>query len=822
MAVNFLHPTYIGLLALLPVVWFFHRGKNITQPLLRSLLVLLITLGLMQPVIFSSSDAVHQVVIVDQSQSMGIEGKQTAKEQANAFIASLSKDEVDVIVTGSDEVVVANDDINTIASASLSLTQAVALAIDNVPYGQSGTITLFSDGNATDDHWEPVLARLKNRDILLNWMKYKGVNQQPSIQSIDYSPFFPGETPTLTVNVQAQSNASSPLTLRVVFGDKTIQETRLDSNASEDNLYSATFDIAETTSDFLSLSVQLVNNSAQLIDTKSVILAAQSPVPVLLGSQNQSDHARMQALLGNAFSISQIPYPWSESTDFERFDAVILNDAAKSALPLTAQLSLTDAVKGGTGLLYSGSEQAFSNNGLSSGPLADILPVSIDNTETKREPGISLAIIIDSSGSMQGQPLELAKQVARLAVRKLKPQDQVGIVEFYGTRQWAVPIQSVQSTEDLERAIGKLQAQGGSELFPAIEEAYFGLKNSHNKYRHILVITDAAVEEENYQKLLQYIASDQINVSTVLVGENASGEQRMSALANWGKGRFYAIYNEFNMVELNFRRSDKLPASAYKTGSFLIRDTDSNAPFPIPLNGYTSAPLKPSAVPQWAVSNSSDALLASWHSGAGKVSALMTEPFGEGTQRWADWPEYGEKLGDVVASLTAMAKKSALKAERDFDSVHVQFDSTLASNSPVLQWKRPSDPEWSQSPLRQRAPGLFTSDISVPREQAVLITVDNENRTYRTALAPNSDLYPEYQSGSFFTQRLSQVVEGSGGHFLTPSSLTKTTEPSGKAYVTTTALMPFALLASLLLYFIEIIYRRWPKRRNAHFAGKAV
>ncbi|OFC69907.1 VWA domain-containing protein [Alteromonas confluentis] len=818
MSISFLHPAYLALLTLLPVIWYFRRGKDRVLPVLRCLLVLCITLALMEPVIQSHSNAIHHVVIVDRSPSVSETNAREAVEQANQFLSHVEADDADVIVLGNSDASEFNN-VPTAVIPTTSLTQAVMTALASVPYGKSGVITLFSDGYATDDHWEPVLAALEARNVTLNWIETDSAPAQPTIQTTPYPAFYPGQSPTLTINVLAESRDASTLSLRLTSQTGETIEASL-GEATEDNLYSPVFELPASEEVFSTWQADLIDNN-QIVDIRTIVLAAQSPIPVLMGTSNESDGEHLQSLLGKAFNVSAAPFPWTEPMDFSQYEAVVLNDASESALPVQLQNALIDAINSGTGLLYTGSEQAFSTNGLARSPLADLLPVNIDNTETKREPGISLAIIIDSSGSMQGQPIELAKQVARLAVRKLKPQDQVGIVEFYGTRQWAVPMQPVQDTETLERAIGRLQAQGGSELFPAIEEAYFGLKSSHNKYRHILLITDAAVEEQNYQKLLQYIASDQINISTVLVGDNATGEERMADLANWGRGRFYAVYNEFSMVELNFRRADKIPASAYKEGDFTVRDAASAAPFPSPVRDYTTAPLKPTAITEWTIDNSQDPLLASWQAGVGKVTALMTEPFGKGTESWAGMPEYGQKLGGIIGSLAALANRATLTTQRSFGQINVQFSAQADNIQPELQWKRSDETSWHDAPIRLRAPGLFTGKINVARDATVEVKVSTTLRTYYSALSPLSDLRPEFQFETQYAQRLQQVVTGSGG----TRSLAETRQDAsitGNAFIKTFALMPFALAMALVLYLSEIIYRRWPSRRNSRFPGNVV
>ena len=812
MNIVFSHPAYAALLLLLALLWFVRRDNSRVQFMLRSLGLILITVGLMEPVLLSSQDSRHQVVIIDHSDSMSAASKREALSAAQQLIAGLDDAPLDVIVLAEQAPALDVAGQQLTVSPKLSLSQAVAQGLAMIPYGQSGSINLFSDGLARDDHWQALLAAMQVRNVSLNWVKFAPAAPPPGIADISYSPFVSGTQPELTIRLASLTNGQGDYVLQVRQAQQLSARQPLSVDAPAP-FYTTRLKLPVVEQAFSQYQLELLDAAGTVLDSQPLVLAAQDPMPVLLGAADAAQGEQLQNLLGPAFKVSQAPFPWDDSLDVAPYAAIMLNDVSQSDLSTQAQQNIRQAVQNGSGLLYTGSDYAFGKNGLSNSLLAEMLPVSLAQSETKREPGISLAIIIDSSGSMQGKPLALAKQVARLAVRKLKPQDQVGIVEFYGTRQWAVPMQAVTDTEELERAIGRLQAQGGSELFPAIEEAYFGLKGSHNKYRHILLITDAAVEEQNYQKLLQYIASDQINVSTVLVGDNASGEQKMAELANWGRGRFYAIYDEFSMVELNLRRAQTLPAANYLEGQFSINDAVNQRVLPFALSAYSKVPLKTGAQSDWQLVDSQDSVLASWQYASGKVAALMTEPFGKGTAGWQQWPDYGQQLGSLLASLGRFANQSALDAERVFDKVYVQFNSGQHHSTAQLRWRTSQDNDWQTRPLRLRAPGLFTAELQLPRDQAVLLSASDGQRASHVALAAFSDQRSEQQLAAGQVSLLARVVDMSGGISVSPTALASLNPGSGQTYTQASELKSLLWLAALILYVIELIYRRWPKRR---------
>ena len=236
-----------------------------------------------------------------------------------------------------------------------------------------------------------------------------------------------------------------------------------------------------------------------------------------LGSRLRGSRAALADLIGPGVELSEPSTADLSDVDLRAFDLVILDDRPAAKTPRAFQERLATAVRErGLGLFASGGSGAFGAGGYHETPIEEILPVEFVQKEEKKDPSTSLAIIIDTSGSMSGNRIRLAKEVTRLAIRRLLPHDKVGIVEFYGTKRWAAPLQSAANAIDIQRALNRLDAGGGTVLFPAVEEAYYGLRNMQTRYKHCLVLTDAGVESGAYEQLMRKMARDGISVSTVL------------------------------------------------------------------------------------------------------------------------------------------------------------------------------------------------------------------------------------------------------------------------------------------------------------------
>jgi Ca-activated chloride channel family protein len=79
---------------------------------------------------------------------------------------------------------------------------------------------------------------------------------------------------------------------------------------------------------------------------------------------------------------------------------------------------------------------------------------------------LRIAIVLDTSLSMQGDKLDAAREAARSFLEVLRPEDQGLVVLFHDSVDVVQPLTSARS--ELEAAIGKARAKGGTALYDAI------------------------------------------------------------------------------------------------------------------------------------------------------------------------------------------------------------------------------------------------------------------------------------------------------------------------------------------------------------------
>ncbi|MDP3157517.1 MAG: VIT domain-containing protein [Archangium sp.] len=109
-----------------------------------------------------------------------------------------------------------------------------------------------------------------------------------------------------------------------------------------------------------------------------------------------------------------------------------------------------------------------------------------------------LIVLLDTSGSMSGSPLDQARRVTSALVDSLTDQDQLELIEFSNSpRRWKRG--SVQATEsnrrDAQAWLARLRASGGTEMKSGILEALAPLRAESQ--RQVILITDGLIGFEH-------------------------------------------------------------------------------------------------------------------------------------------------------------------------------------------------------------------------------------------------------------------------------------------------------------------------------------
>jgi Ca-activated chloride channel family protein len=158
--------------------------------------------------------------------------------------------------------------------------------------------------------------------------------------------------------------------------------------------------------------------------------------------------------------------------------------------------------------------------------------------------------IIDTSGSMGGPSIEEAKRALALALGKLSSRDRFNVIEFNSiTRPLFSEARPVtdQALKEATEWVGKLQADGGTEMLGALEAA-LGKNGEPGYVRQVIFMTDGQVgnESELFAFIREHLGDSRL--FTVGIG-SAPNSHFMREAARFGCGTFTYIGNTNDVEE---------------------------------------------------------------------------------------------------------------------------------------------------------------------------------------------------------------------------------------------------------------------------------
>lgn len=171
---------------------------------------------------------------------------------------------------------------------------------------------------------------------------------------------------------------------------------------------------------------------------------------------------------------------------------------------------------------------------------------------------ISLAIVLDRSGSMSGEKLEMAKQAAIQAFESLRRGDRVSIIAYDHDIRCVLPMTRVELVEDPASLIRSIQAGGNTAIYEGVSQAanQFARIDSHAPIgaRRILLLSDGLAnvgpsQPDDFKSLGRALDREGISVSTVGLGLDYN-EDLMAALASSSQGNVYFVENEGDLPRI--------------------------------------------------------------------------------------------------------------------------------------------------------------------------------------------------------------------------------------------------------------------------------
>jgi uncharacterized membrane protein len=507
-------------------------------------------------------------------------------------------------------------------------------------------------------------------------------------------------------------------------------------------------------------------------------------------------------------------------SDLQNYELLVLSNVPATDLSAKQMDVIRSYVRDlGGGFVMLGGDQSFGLGGYYKTPIEEVLPVRSDFEKEKEKPSLAMVIILDKSGSMGGDKIELAKEAAKSAVELLGPKDQIGVLAFEGDFQWVSDIRP--KSGYVTDRIASIEAGGGTNLAPAMDEAYRALSSATAKLKHVIILTDGQSSPGDFEGIAGAMAGARMTVSTVGIGEGAH-QELLESIAQIGKGRYYFTNDPQSVPQIFAKETVTASKGAINEEPFLpqvIRPTPvlggidfESAPF---LLGYVVT--RPKATAEVILATEAgDPLLAWWRYGLGMSVAFTSDAKGRWAAEWLTWPGFGTFWAQVARNTMRKAESKGFVVAVDRKGPRVSLTLDAATPDGVFLNDAATeltliDPRLgtTKRPLAQVAPGRYAAefDAADPGAYHIELAQTHQGETlYRQSRGLVVGYPDELRLRPTNEKLLRQVAEVSGGRYdVTPADAFR---PPGRIAHRVLPLWPYLVMAALALWVVDVALRR--------------
>ena len=837
------------LLVTIPWLWFVSRttGTDLSprhlrlSTAIRSLIIFLLVLALMQPTLYRSASSVSALYLLDVSESTSAAAIQTAfqwiKDTNDAghpasarYVAFAANSKAFDSLEALQQVSVSSHGgRGSIDRSSTNIAEALSNALRDFAPNQLKRLVLLSDGNDNAGDVASILPRLKQEHVHVYTQALLPRSERDSWIETVMTPQHVNADEQFPVDVQifSQSAAAGDIELSegdTVLGRRTVQLTPgLNRIGFETHIHKDTGNLILDVNAKIDGDPRPENNVFH-----QPLLVTGRPRVLYVEGHAPSAHYLQSGLVSEGLTVD-IAEAQSIPASVERldaYDAIILSDVDPKLLSAAQMQSIATYVRDlGGGFILAGGEHVYGAGGYTGTPIEAVLPVTFRSHGSR--PSISMIVVLDRSSSMaEQQKIQLAKEATKAPVDLLQTTDHFGVLVFDFNYKWYVnPKTPVIDRDSILQSISMIGVGGDTNIYPALREAGIQIAKSDDEIKHIILLSDGQTRQDDFQSLATRIASAGITISTVAVGADAD-RRLLANIASWGGGKSYFVQNPLNVPQI-FIEDTMTTASqtlheepfrpVVKKSVDIFKGIDfSKAPL---LHGYVSA--KPKATAEVLLESHADKpLLARWQYGLGKSAAFMSDVKDRWAADWLSWNGYSKFWSQLVRETMRRHDDDAFdfRVQRDGDSALISIDAIdksgrfrNAANTEV----RVVDPQQRVSVVQipQVGPGSYEVRVPITQHGTYMFRPTGEGFGGSSRMLTYS--YPgEYHFYPPDIVKLRTISEETGGTFQPKGP--EIFDPAGESTTISSALGSWLIGMSLVLFGLDVLLRRlrWFERSD--------
>ena len=840
LALEISHPARLVCLAAAPVLLYYFYRSLVDFPrwqrgislAVRTLIVVLLVLALAGLTLLRPTTEQFVVFAVDRSTSVGEESTRAADTFLDEAKAGAGGNKFAILPFAKEPgnsskprpSVAENDQTDTPirSSEGTNIEAAIETAAALLPPGHVPSVVLVSDGNETvgDGLKASLKAGLTISTVPL------ATRNEPEVQvSAVTLPAQVRQGEPFYVEVVINSNHDDEGVVTVYRGPhEVVRETRAIKKGENRFRFQQTVTserLAHYTARVQGLkSDTLLDNNAE----SGLVFTSGKPRVLIIESDPKLIRELTFALEQEDIQVDLRPPTGMPDNlaDLQNYELLILSNVPATAFSQRQmEVARTYVQDLGGGFMMLGGEQSFGLGGYYKSVLEEILPVRSDFEKEKEKPSIAMVLVIDKSGSMGGDKIEMAKTAARSAVELLGNSDHVAVVAFDGDTYVMSEMQSASNKGRISDDISRIDADGGTVMYPAMERAYELLVATPARLKHVIVLTDGISAPGDFLGIASTMQSARITCSTVAVGEGADKDM-LEEISRTGQGRFYVTDDPAAIPQIFAKETVTASKSAIDEQPFIpqiVRTTQTfadldleNAPF---LLGHVMTRPKPTCEVILS-SEKGDPLLVWWRYGLGMTVAFTSDAKARWAAEWLTWPGYSKFWAQLVRH--TMRKSDAKGVAVELVQRGGRATLTLDAIDPAGRFVNAAETEMTiidpqlvtkKVPLSQLAPGRYVADFETPLTGPYHLELTqkvNGQVLYQQSRGLSVGYSDELRLKPTNETLLKSIADATGGKYQIAAD--QVFASTGRTARRPTPLWPWLVTAAALLLVLDVALRR--------------
>jgi len=816
----------------------YRRARDITSTAIRVVIVTLLVLSMAGAQAIQPANKLAVVFLVDVSDSVGVTAAEQAIEQVRGALAAMgAEDAAGVVLFGADaQVERAVSSVRELPSlrsltstGNTDIASAIRLGLAMFPSNAARRLVILSDGQQT---LGDALAAAELSAASGVQISYVPITRQP-VPEVRVTQFdAPSVVPqgqAFDLNLTVEADQDTPARISIYAGGQlvTVQETQLRAGTNRRTL---TLEGSEAGFRDFSVVVEPPQDTDGFYQNNRLSTFSQVTGParvLLVGAEDETRYLRdalsESGLVVDSVRANGLP---SNAVQLAQYAAVLVANVPAADLNTRRMLALQAYVRDlGGGLVVIGGPQSFGPGGYFQTPLEETLPVNMQLQDQQRLPQLTIAYVIDRSGSMasadpNGVPLiEVAKSAINRSIDFLQQTDRAAIATFDAVAYWVAEFQDVLDRRALQQLVGTLRPSGGTDVLSGMQLVADAIVDEPSTLKHIILLTDGQTNPTGLVPLTEQLFRES-NVTTTAIAIGAPSTL-LENMANSGGGNYY-VADDITKVPLIFAQETVLASRSYLFENPFTPALSAISPIMQGINalpelrGYVGTSAKASAqVILSAPEPFRDPVLAAWQYGLGRSVAFTGDATARWGANWVTWETFAqfwtqavrwtitENSGNIETQVVMEGEQARVIV--DARNAEGDFLNGLTLSASVV------DPSLSgrRVELRQIAPGRYEGTFTPENEGAYLLRITGGVGTESTINQTNGwvmSYSPEYlaSDGESILPALAVVTGGRDLSGDLAAAFTRDLDARAAAL----PLAPWLILIALILLPVDVAMRR--------------